>query len=101
MNGELSNLRLKLNLLAGNGMATQIRPLLPQVKVLWLDVLLKERRYETVSLDKAIEHKKEKRRQYRDSRRFAPGCRNHGTCDWCVGNRKYKFRDKKPPEKED
>ena len=41
VNGELSNLRLKLNLLAGNEMATQIRPLLPQVKVLWLDVLLK------------------------------------------------------------
>ena len=54
-----------------------------------------------MSLDKAIEHGKERRKQWHDSRRFDPGCRNHGTCDWCAGNRKHKFRDRKPPTMED
>lgn len=54
-----------------------------------------------MSLDKAIEHKKEKRKPYRGSKAFAPSCRNHGTCTFCEGNRKHKFRDKHPVEKED
>lgn len=45
-----------------------------------------------MSLDKAIEHGKEKRKPYR---------RNHGGCPWCAENRKHKFRDKRPPEKEE
>ena len=43
-----------------------------------------------MSLDKAIEHKKEKREPYRGSKRFACSCRNHGGCPWCEGNRMYR-----------
>jgi hypothetical protein len=46
-----------------------------------------------MSLDKAIEHKKELRKPYRGSKRFDRSCRNHGNCGYCEGNRK--FRDKK------
>lgn len=40
-----------------------------------------------MSLEKAIEHGKEKRRPYRHSQRFDWTCRNHGSCAWCRGNR--------------
>lgn len=40
-----------------------------------------------MSLDKAIEHGKEHRKPYRDSRRFAWTCRNHGSCSWCEDTR--------------
>lgn len=49
-----------------------------------------------MSLDKAIEHGKEKRKEYRGSKAIDKSCRNHGGCPWCERNRKYKFRDKKP-----
>lgn len=54
-----------------------------------------------MSLDKAIEHGKEKRKPYYGSKTIDHTCRNHGGCEWCAENRKHKFRDKKPPEKED
>lgn len=54
-----------------------------------------------MSLDKAIEHGKEKRKEYRGSKAIDKSCRNHGGCPWCERNRKFKFRDKRPPEKED
>ena len=54
-----------------------------------------------MSLDKAIEHGKEKRKQYRGSKAIDCTYRNHGGCEWCAENRKHKFRDKKPPEKEE
>ena len=54
-----------------------------------------------MSLDKAIEHRKERRRPYRGSKAIDPSCRNHRGCPWCEENRKHKFRDKRPPEKED
>ena len=54
-----------------------------------------------MSLDKAIEHGKEHRRQYHDSRRFSKYCRAHGLCDYCRENRKHKFRDKHPADKEE
>ena len=54
-----------------------------------------------MSLDKAIEHGKEKRKPYRGSKSFDNTCRNHGGCDWCRKNRQHKFRDKKPNEEED
>ena len=38
-------------------------------------------------LDKAIEHKKEKRKPYRGSKRIDHTCRNHGSCSYCEGNR--------------
>lgn len=49
-----------------------------------------------MSLDKAIEHKKEKRKPFRGSKRVDSTCRNHGSCPQCEGNRK--FRDKKLKE---
>jgi len=54
-----------------------------------------------MSLVKAIEHKKEKRKPYRGSKTIDPSCRNHGGCPWCEENRKHKFRDKRPPVEED
>lgn len=43
-----------------------------------------------MTLDKAIEHNKEHRKQYRGSKAFDRTCRNHGGCDWCLGNRLYR-----------
>ncbi len=54
-----------------------------------------------MSLDKAIEHGKEKRKPYRGSKAIDPMCRNHGGCLWCEKNRKFKMRDKHPTEKEE
>ena len=45
-----------------------------------------------MSLDKAIEHKKELRKPYRGSKRFDKTCRNHGSCPYCEGNRKHRDR---------
>jgi hypothetical protein len=43
-------------------------------------------------LDKAIQHGKEHRRQYRKSKRFDRSCRNHGSCSYCEDNRKHSAR---------
>lgn len=43
-----------------------------------------------MTLDKAIEYKKEHRKQYYGSKAVDPTCRNHGSDDWSVGNRLYK-----------
>ena len=43
-----------------------------------------------MSLDKAIEYQKEKRKQYHGNKAVSKSCRNHGTCDWCKNNRLYK-----------
>ena len=45
-----------------------------------------------MSLDKAIEFGKEKRKQYRKSKAFDRTCRNNGKCPWCEGNRTYQAR---------
>lgn len=45
-----------------------------------------------MSLDKAIEHGKEKRKPYYGSKSIDPSCRNHGTCEWCKGSRLYSSR---------
>jgi hypothetical protein len=42
-----------------------------------------------MSLDKAIEHNKEKRAPFRKSKRFDRTCRNHGKCPYCEGNRTF------------
>lgn len=42
-----------------------------------------------MSLDKAIEHGKERRKPWRGSKNIDKTCRNHGGCDWCKGNRLY------------
>lgn len=54
-----------------------------------------------MSLDKAIKHGKEHRKQYTGAKVYFASCRNHGGCPWCTGNRKHKFRDKHPAEKEE
>lgn len=41
-------------------------------------------------LDKAIEHGKEHRKQYRGTKAYDKACRNHGSCDWCKDNRLYR-----------
>lgn len=50
-----------------------------------------------MSLDKSIEHGKEKRKPYYGAKAIAKSCRNHGggakyQCDWCLGNRMHKNR---------
>lgn len=40
-----------------------------------------------MSLDKAIEHGKEHREPYAGSKAIDRSCRNHGDCEWCLGNR--------------
>lgn len=42
-----------------------------------------------MSLDKAIEHGKEKRKPYKGAKAIDRTCRNHGSCEWCKGNRTY------------
>lgn len=43
-----------------------------------------------MSLDKAIEHGKEKRKPYRGAKAVDRTCRNHGRCPWCQRQHKYK-----------
>jgi len=50
-----------------------------------------------MSLNKAIEHGKEHRKQYEGTKAFDKACRNHGDCEWCRRNRQYK--NKKELEK--
>ena len=40
-----------------------------------------------MALDKAIEHGKEHRKQYTGAKAIDRTCRNHGSCEWCKGNR--------------
>ena len=42
-----------------------------------------------MSLDKAIEYGKEKRKPYTGSKAIDCTCRNHGSCEWCERNRLY------------
>lgn len=52
-------------------------------------------------LDKAIEHGKEHRKQYRGSKAFDRTCRNHGGCDWCKDNRLYRTNKLKERAEQD
>lgn len=45
-----------------------------------------------MALEKGIEHGREHRRPYRDSRAFDFTCRNHGSCLWCRQRRLYQRR---------
>lgn len=42
-----------------------------------------------MSLDKAIEHKKEHRKKYYGTKAIDKTCRNHGSCNVCKSNRLY------------
>lgn len=50
-----------------------------------------------MSLDKAIKHGKEKRKQYRGAKAVDKLCRNHGDCSYCKNGRlhKNKVREEK------
>ncbi len=43
-----------------------------------------------MSLNKAIERRKEKRQPYRGAKSVDTGCRNHGDCAYCTNNRLFK-----------
>jgi hypothetical protein len=48
-----------------------------------------------MSLNKAIDHHKEHRKQYRGTKEVDVTCRNHGSCPWCRSNRLHKhIKDK-------
>ena len=64
-------------------------------------IIVHTERGRQMSLNKAIEHGKERRKQYYGSKAIDRSCRNHGGCPWCEENRLHKFRDKKPMMKED
>lgn len=49
-----------------------------------------------MSLEKAIQHGKEKRRPYHGSKAVDRSCRNGGDCPWCEGNRKHKNARREP-----
>ena len=48
-----------------------------------------------MTLEKAIEHNKEKRKPYRKAKAVDKSCRNHGGCEYCKGNRLYQIRKEK------
>lgn len=52
-----------------------------------------------MSLDKAIEHGKEKRKPYHGAKAIDPWCRNHGFCKSCELSRKIKFFKKEQSAK--
>lgn len=45
-----------------------------------------------MSLDKAIQHRKEHREPYRGAKAIAGSCRNGGDCSWCQRNREHKLQ---------
>jgi hypothetical protein len=53
-----------------------------------------------MSLEKAIKHKKEKRKPYRDSKAWDSSCRNHGSCSWCESNRLHSEKKRKASSKD-
>jgi len=54
-----------------------------------------------MSLDKAIEHGKEKRKPYRKAKAVSHHCRNHGLCEYCQGNRTVQDKKEQERTKED
>ena len=53
-----------------------------------------------MSLDKAIKHGKEHRKQYTGSKAIDKSCRNHGDCSWCSNGRMYQVNKEKQRCKE-
>lgn len=54
-----------------------------------------------MGFEKAIEHKKTKRKPYRGSKAFDYSCRNHGGCPWCEGNRLHNDKVKRKKSEEE
>ena len=48
-----------------------------------------------MSLDKAIQHKKEHRKEYRGAKAIDRTCRNHGSCPYCQSGRLFKSNKRK------
>ena len=48
-----------------------------------------------MGLDKSIQYGKEHRKPYSGAKAVDSTCRNHGSCDWCHGNRIHKNRKRK------
>lgn len=48
-----------------------------------------------MSLDKAIKHGKEHRKEYHGAKAVDPSCRNHGNCGWCQESRMHKHKKKR------
>ena len=48
-----------------------------------------------MGLEKAIKYKKEKRKPYRKAKAVDKQCRNHGSCEWCKGNRLFGNKKRK------
>lgn len=49
-----------------------------------------------MSLNKAITHKKERRKPYFGAKSFDRTCRNHGSCPYCQSNRLHKNKKREP-----
>ena len=45
-----------------------------------------------MSLEKAIEHGKERRKRYYGAKAVDKTCRSHGGCPWCDGSRRHKIK---------
>ena len=45
-----------------------------------------------MSLNKAIQHGKERRKPYKGAKSFDHSCRNRGRCSWCLNGRLHKRR---------
>lgn len=43
-----------------------------------------------MGLEKGIEHGKEHRKRWSFAKTVDKRCRNHGGCEWCLGNRTHK-----------
>lgn len=54
-----------------------------------------------MSLNKAIIHKKEKRKPYTKAKACDRSCRNHGSCPYCKSNRLHKFKKSEEKSKAD
>ena len=48
------------------------------------------------SFYKNYPNRKDHRAPYYDSRAVDSGCKNHGYCDWCRGNRTFANRKREP-----
>jgi len=51
-----------------------------------------------MAFDNVYPNRKDWRKDYYNSRRFDWGCRNHGSCGWCEGNRTHKHLRRRPVE---
>ena len=49
-----------------------------------------------MSFYKNYPNRKDRRGPYYDTRQFDAGCKNHGSCDWCKGNRTHKNARRAP-----